>query len=278
MLKKTLTEPLLHFIVISILFFVAYEVLNPRDADNQVIVVSEGRVAQINKSFITRWNRTPLPTELESAIQGYAINEMYLREARALTLDVGDKVINRRLRQKIEFLLADTAANNEPTDEELKKFHQENPENYRSSTRYSFKQVLISIDRTEEGLSQSLQQQNQRIQQGMAPEGDNSLLPSEVTLADHEQLVGNFGETFANELERLELNKWQGPIKSAFGFHFVFLQDRTIATIKSFDSVQKSVLQDWQYENSQSYKKQYEQQLLERYKVTVQRPGPLKAQ
>lgn len=278
MLKKILTEPLLHFIVISILFFVTYEALNPREADNQVIVVSEGRAAQINKSFITRWNRAPLPTELENAIQGFAINEMYLREARALTLDVDDKVINRRLRQKMEFLLTDTAANNEPTDEELKKFYQENAENYSSPLQYSLKQVLISIDRTEEGISQSLQQQNQRIQQGMAPEGDNSLLPSEVALADHDQLARNFGETFANELESLELNQWQGPIKSAFGLHFVFLHARKTSTIKPYDSVKKSVLQDWQYENNKSYKKQYEQQLLERYKITVQKPEPLKAQ
>ena len=278
MLKKILTEPLLHFIVISMLFFVAYEALNPQEPDNQVIVVSEGRAAQINKSFITRWNRAPLPTELENAIQGFAINEMYLREARALTLDVDDKVINRRLRQKMEFLLADTAANNEPTDEELKKFYQENSENYSSPLQYSLKQVLLSIDRAEEGLRQSLQQQNQRIQQGMAPEGDSSLLPSEVTLANHDQLARNFGETFANELESLELNQWQGPIKSAFGLHFVFLQARKTAMIKPFDSVKKSVLQDWQYENNKSYQKQYEQQLLERYKVTVQMPEPLKAQ
>jgi len=278
MLKKILTEPLLHFIVISMLFFVAYEALNPQEPDNQVIVVSEGRAAQINKSFINRWNRAPLPTELENAIQGFAINEMYLREARALTLDVDDKVINRRLRQKMEFLLADTSANNEPTDEELKKFYQNNAENYSSPLQYSLKQVLLSIDRTEEGLRQSLQQQNQRIQQGMAPEGDSSLLPSEVTLANHDQLARNFGETFANELESLELNQWQGPIKSAFGLHFVFLQARKTAMIKPFDSVKKSVLQDWQYENNKSYQKQYEQQLLERYKVTVQMPEPLKAQ
>ncbi len=278
MFKKILTEPLLHFIVISILFFVAYDVLNPQEANEKVIVVSEGRVAQINNSFISSWNRSPLADELDNAIQAFATNEMYLSEARALTLDVDDNVVDRRLRQKMQFLLEEMAANNEPTDEELTSFYQDNSANYSSPPQYSFKQVLISTDRTKEELSQLLLQQNKRVQQGLTPEGDNSLLKREVILASQKQIARDFGEILANELESLKLNQWQGPIESVFGLHFVFLQTKKAATIKPFDSVKKSVLHDWQYKNNKSYQEQYEQKLLKRYKVIVKMPESLKAQ
>jgi parvulin-like peptidyl-prolyl isomerase len=82
---------------------------------------------------------------------------------------------------------------------------------------------------------------------------------------------------FSNELENLTLNRWQGPIESGFGLHFVLLQAKTATTMKSFESVRASVLQDWQYENNKAYQAQYEQQLLERYEVTVQMPESRKA-
>ena len=276
MLRKIFTEPLLHFIVISILFFIAYDVLNSEASDDQVILVSEGRVAQISNSFMTRWNRAPLPAELERAIHGFAVEEMYLREARALNLDVGDKVINRRLRQKMNFLLEDMTSGNEPADEELERFFKENTQDYRSSPQYGFRQVFVSSDRGDEELRQLLLLQKQRIQQGLAPEGDRSLLPSEVSLESKEQLARKFGETFVSGLEGLELKQWLGPLKSEFGLHFVFLQTKQAANIKPFESVKKSVLNDWQYQNKQSYQEQYEQRLLERYNISVQMPESTK--
>ena len=276
MFKTIITEPLLHFIVISILFFVGYKVLNPEDSDDQVIVVSEGRVTQINNSFMTRWNRAPLPAELDTAIRGFAVDEMYQREARALSLDVGDKVISQRLRKKMTYLLEDLASGNEPTDEKLKIFYKDNSADYRSSSQYGFKQVFVSLDRDEEALSQLLLLQKQRIERGLDPEGDGSLLPGEVALSAKEQLARRFGELFVSGLEDLELSQWEGPIKSDFGVHFVFLDAKKPEHIKPFDSVKKSVLHDWQYQNNKLYQEQYENRLLERYSIKVQMPKSAK--
>ena len=273
MLKKILTEPLLHFIVISILFFVGYDVLNPVEPDEQIITVSEGRVAQINNSFLARWKRTALPEELDTAIQGFAIDEMYQREARALSLDIGDKVIAQRLRKKMTYLLEDLASGNEATDEVLNKFYQDNSSKYLSSAQYGFKQVFIAPDRSEAELNDLLAVQNKRITQGLAPEGDGSLLPSQVDALSKEQLARKFGESFPTALETLEVGQWQGPVKSNFGLHFIFLNSKTPEMIKPFEVVKRSVLHDWQYNNNKEYKEQYEQRLLERYTINVQMPN-----
>jgi len=272
MLKKIISEPLLHFLVISLLFFVVYNRLNPAQADKQTIHVSEGRVAQIKNSFVTQWKREPFPKELDNAIYSFAVNEMYLLEAKALSLDVGDKVINRRLRQKMTYLLDDLASNNEPSANQLKQFYLDNADNYRSPSQYGFTQIYISSDRSDGELQSILALQKQRIQQGLTPKGDSSLLPGEVSLETEIQLDRKFGENFSTKLEAIEINQWSGPIKSAFGLHFILLKTRKLAELKAFERVQKSVLEDWQYQNVKAYQKQYEQGLLDIYQVDVQNP------
>jgi hypothetical protein len=271
MLKKIIREPLLHFLIIAVLFFAVYALMNPSTSDTQTIVVSEGRIAQIKNSFAAQWKREPFPKELEDAIYSFAINEMYILEAKALGLNQGDKVINRRLRQKMAFLLNDLAANKEPSEGELIAFYHDNSAKYRSTAKYGFKQIVISTDRAPSEIQSLLALQQQRIQQGLNPEGDSSLLPSEVKLANKPQLSGTFGEAFAVALSTIKLNQWSEPIQSAFGFHFVFLTVREIATIKSFDVVRNSVLDDWQYQYGKEYQQQYEQTLLKRYQIDVKK-------
>lgn len=269
MLKKIISEPLLHFIGISILFFAAYNIINPEKADPQIITVSEGRIAQIKNTFIEQWKREPIKQELENAIKGFAIDEMYILEAKASNLDVGDQVINRRLRQKMTFLLEDLASSQEPSEDELKTFYNDNHDKYRLPAQYSFSQVFFSADRSENERQALLAKQQQRIQQGLNPEGDSSMLPSHVLLQTTTQLARTFGSSFSSGLETLELNQWSAPIKSGFGWHLVFLKEKKIANLKPFEAVKTSVLADWQYQNKNSYQKEYEQKLLERYQIKV---------
>ena len=203
---------------------------------------------------------------------------MYVQEARASNLDVGDQVINRRLHQKMTFILEGFASSKEPTDNELKELYNDNLEKYRLPPQYSFTQVFISADRNKEKLQKLIAQQQQRILQGLNPEGDGSMLPNQVSLETSVQLARKFGESFSSELETIDLNQWSAPIKSAFGWHFVFLKEKKPANIKPFETVKKSVLSDWQYQKTQSYQKQYEQRLLERYQIDVEKPSAIKVE
>ena len=115
MFQKLLREPLLHFIVIALLFFVAYKYMNPEDSSENIITISDGRIALFKNSFIRQWNREPLPHELDNVIQSYILNEAYIREARSLGLDQGDTSANLRLRQKMDYMLEDLASVKQPT-------------------------------------------------------------------------------------------------------------------------------------------------------------------
>lgn len=267
MLKKIITEPLIHFLFIAIVFFIIFDRLNSDTTTENIIKVSEARIEQIRQSFLTRWNREPQPKELENAAQHFAINEMYLREARALSLDIGDKVIDRRLRQKMDFLIEDLVTTKEPTAKELQSYYQQNIANYRTIPIYSLQQIHISIDRTPEQLKKKIDQQLELISQGLPPQSEITLLPAHINQKYSVQIDRLFGDGFSEKLNDYPLSKWSGPIISTVGQHFVFIEQKQLATDKPFESVKQSVLKDWQYQNLQEAKASFEQKLQRRYTI-----------
>ncbi|PKH88683.1 peptidyl-prolyl cis-trans isomerase [Colwellia sp. Bg11-28] len=267
MLKKLITEPLVHFLVIAILLFIIFEQLNAQDDNPNTITISQGRIEQIKQNFLTRWNRAPLAKELENATLHYAVNEMYIREARALNMDRGDKVIDRRLRQKIEFLIEDLVTTKEPNNTELMQFYQQHIENYQTQPLLSFQQVHLSIDGNHDELQQKIVLQQLSIKQGKTPQGDLKLLPYQVTNKDSVQIDRLFGKSFSKQLIHAPLSSWSGPIESSHGVHFVLIEQRSPAVNKAFESIKSTVLADWQYKNLQSAKASFEERLLKSYTI-----------
>lgn len=271
MFKRILTEPLLHFIVLAVLFFVAYDFLNPQLAsEEKVISVSEGRIDQLRSGFQKVWRRDPAPAELDNLIRSHVLDEIYTRKAMALGLVENDLVVRRRLRQKMEFMLQDMSALEEVDDLQLKAFYQKNVEQYRKDGRYSFSQVYLKRDRSESDLQRLIAHQQQVIDRGDEPEGDFSLLPGELSQNSLYQVERQFGEGFTQALDKAPLNAWSDPIESGLGIHFVRVTERTEGELPAFAQIRTKVLEDWRYERTKSFKAQYEQELLAEYQVDIE--------
>jgi len=59
-------------------------------------------------------------------------------------MDKDDTVIRRRLRQKMEFVSDDVAAQTEPTDAALNVYLQAHPDAFRVAPQVSFSQVYLT--------------------------------------------------------------------------------------------------------------------------------------
>ena len=70
--------------------------------------------------------------------------ELLAREAREMRLDENDTIVRRRLAQKLEFLLRDTAQLQEPTEDDLRRLYESQPEDYSTPQRVSFTHVYFS--------------------------------------------------------------------------------------------------------------------------------------
>ena len=117
-MKNLMREPLLHFLLLGALIFVAFKFISRRDTSEPgKILITQGRIESLATTFNRTWRRPPSGSELEGLIRDYVREEVFAREAVALGLDKDDTIIRRRLRQKLEFVSEDVTAQAEPTDE-----------------------------------------------------------------------------------------------------------------------------------------------------------------
>ena len=224
-----LREPLLHFLVLGAALFGLFSLVGNDDKAPAKIIVSAPRVANLADGFARTWRRPPTEQELQVLIEDYIRDEIFYREGRALGLDRDDVVIRRRVRQKMEFLAEDAGAA-EPSDEQLAAYLASNPERFRTEDRLTFHQVFLSVTRRGKVLDGDARQIAETLARAplevdTATIGDPFLLGEEFREMSQSDVARTFGEGFARQLSAVEGGRWQGPIPSSFGVHFVFIED-----------------------------------------------------
>ena len=91
--------------------FGLYGLVGKKDAEAPAkIVISAERVANLADRFARTWRRPPTRQELHGLVEDEIRDEVFYREGRAAGLDRDDFLIRRRVRQKMEFLAEDMAA------------------------------------------------------------------------------------------------------------------------------------------------------------------------
>ena len=65
--------------------------------------------------------------------------------------------------------------------------------------------------------------------------GDPFLLGEEFRAMSQSDVARTFGEGFARQLSAVEPGRWQGPIPSSFGVHFVFVNERAKGGLPPLD-------------------------------------------
>jgi len=246
-----LREPLLHFLALGALIFLASAALGgAAPPTTQTILVTEGRVAQLVEAFQRTWQRLPSEAELAGLVQDFVREEIYYREAVLQGLDRDDTVVRRRMRQKLEFLATLQAEAADPTEQELRNFYAAEAQRFREPPEVAFLQVFIDTERRgaaaeAEALRvlaelRALADPRQALQLG-----DPTLLPAELRLAPLDQVGRSFGTSFALALEQLPLDGWQGPVVSAYGLHLVLLLERHDGRLPPFEEVAGAVAYQW---------------------------------
>jgi hypothetical protein len=234
-----------------------------------------GQVENIAATFAKTWQRPPTPEELAGLVRSHVREEVYYREAMALGLDKDDTVIRRRLRQKMEFIADDIAAQAKPTDAELAAYLEAHADAFRVEPRLSFRQVYLNPAKRVENLArdatQLLAQLNQAGAQSDASQlGDALILDHQFSAVSVSEIGHLFGEQFAARLPELTPGQWQGPIESGYGVHLVWVSERTEGRLPALADVRDAVRRDWENARRLEANDRFYQELLERYTVTIE--------
>ena len=272
MKNKLLREPLLHFFVLGLLLFVLYSSLSDqsgRGADE--IVVDEARVAGLVAAFEATWRRQPTDEELQGAIDAYIREEILYREGVAAGFDLNDPVIRRRVAQKMSFI-ADGMVPETPDEAAMQEWLSDNRDDYQIPSRFTFSQVYIDPQRHLEDLQAVLQKTRADLDSGTDPKllGDSTLLLSELASVSSVEVARNFGSEFAAALEQTETGGWQGPVRSGYGLHFVYIDEYEPAREATLYEVRDAVARDLLSEQSRQINEAFYEALRERYVVRIE--------
>lgn len=263
-MRRWFSEPLVHFLVLGGLLFGAHGWNNRGVGDEpRVVRVTAAEVNWLAEVWTRQWQRQPSEQELRGLVGDYLKEELLAREAKEIGLDQNDTIVRRRLAQKMEFLVQDTARLAEPGEGELRRLYDAETTRYRTPPRISFTQIFF---KTEAGARTGLAQV---ALHGPAQLGDHTLLDRDYATLDEQTLSTLFGGQFARQIFALEPDRWLGPVPSAYGFHLVRVNGRESPLVRPFGEVRTQVLEDWHRAQQARADEQFFAGLLKKYEVVV---------
>jgi len=275
---QLLREPLLQFLFLGGLIYLAYAYVTPETEDDrsQSLIVNAAKVQWMQESWQKRWNRLPTKKELDGLIEQYVKESILYNEAVKMGLDKDDTLIRRQLAKKVEFLAKDLVVYIPPNDEELQSYFKAHKDNYKGERLYSFTQIFFDPDKrgnaTLEDAKKSKEQlvQSNSILQDTSKFGDVFMTDSYFEANTPLDIRKNFGSGFMQTVIALEPGKWQGPILSGFGVHLVYLKEIISPAEPEFEKVKDDVLQDWTQFKQEQINQEFYRKLKDNYVIIVE--------
>lgn len=259
-----LKEPLLHFLLAGSLLFAAYAWIN-RGVVNEprVVRITAAEVNWLRESWARQQLRAPSEQELHGLVTGYLKEALLAREAKEMGLDEDDTIVRRRLAQKMEFLLQDTARLAEPSEDALRQFYDARRAQYQTPARISFTQIYFKTEAAARRALGALKTRN------AVDQGDPSTLERDYDRADEQSVASVLGPEFAGRIFPLSPGQWHGPLASGYGFHLVWVDAQHGAQTRPFEQVRAQVLEEWHRSQQEKASEQFFAGLLKKYDVVM---------
>ncbi|MEM9457891.1 MAG: peptidylprolyl isomerase [Myxococcota bacterium] len=271
-------EPLLHFVAIGAMIFGVDRALGGTVEvnDPQTLHVTADMVEVLAARHVEKTGRSPDAATRRALVNELVRGEVLQRQARALGLDYGDLVVQRRLAQKMEFLLESQAKLEPPTDAQLLQWRDTHPERYRKSDRLRFEHRVFSTQRrgpTAEADAKIALAQIAEDPDSAATLGDPSAHGSNLSL-DPVAIDRRFGPGFAERLQQLPPKDWHGPISSRRGVHLVRVIERIPGELASLDELRERLREDLLRDRRERAREAAIEALMEGYQIELD-PGVL---
>jgi hypothetical protein len=275
-IKTWLREPLVHFLAIGALIFLAFHLWGGGGPNSNRIVITPGQIDSMAARFTRTWQRSPTDHELKGMIDDYVRGEIAAREARALGLDRDDTIIQRRLRQKLEFLAEDAFNAQPPTEVELQAWLDQHPDEFRIEPEIGFFQVYLNPDKRGNSIQEDAKKILEQLREAGTlvdnkTVGDPLMLPNEMDSTRLSAVSRIFGQQFADEIFQREPGRWTGPVSSGYGLHLVNVTDRKEGRMPDLAEIRPLVEREFLAQRRKRELAAMYERFLERYHVTMQK-------
>jgi len=202
-LPRWLREPLLHFVVLGAVLFVADDFIASRADDPHTIVVDAAVDAEAIAVFEKARDRAPNEDELYALRRVWLDNEVLYREGLAMGLDRGDKSIRERVIFKALSVVDAGIKLPQYDDAVLREWFERNRAKYDEPARYDFQEAVpVAGARSESELLSFANDLNSGT-----PREEASLRV--FTGRPQENLVQSYGAEFVDALKGSPVGEWR---------------------------------------------------------------------
>jgi len=222
--------------------------------------------------------RLPTQEELQGMIEQQVREEVMYREALAMGLDKNDSVVRRRLAQKVEFISADLAALEKPTETELTDYLIAHSKQFELPARIDFVQVYINPDKHAENIQNYAKRLLNELTQSASNSdlttfGDSLMLEQQHQQVSEHDVSRLLGKDFANQLFTLPVGGWQGPVISGYGYHLVRVDNKIAAQLPELQAIREKVQSEWFAKQRRTMDEAFYKGLRQRYEIVIENPS-----
>ncbi len=170
------------------------------------------------------------------------------REAIRLGLHEGDLVVRRILVDSARRLIRSVVLMQQPPPDAVERYYRENAALYTRPPRVRLAQVAVNGFKwpDSEGRARQLLERIESGNLDLAAAlalGDETPLPTHLPLQPAKSLESQFGQDFAAAVMALPPGRWAGPVRSLYGHHLVYVEERKEAELQPLEAVRRQVEQ-----------------------------------
>lgn len=254
LIGKCLREPLVHFLSVGFLLFIASQI-HRSYTDPFRIIVTPQREAQLARRYALQFGTKPDAATSAQLVENDVEEEILFRRGVALGLDRDDEIVRRRIVQKMRFLLQDLEAPPEPRDSELQAYYRAHADRYVTPPRVTFSHIYFSVAAgVPQGRARALRDLQELSANDVRAAGRGDPFPDlyHFSAYDPDQVLRLFGRNeFSDAVFRAPLQRWVGPFRSSYGWHLLRVDSREEAIPQSLSAVRGRVRTDYLLDEQQ---------------------------
>jgi len=263
--KSLLNSPILHFILLGTVAFVAYTQLKPPDRETITVTTQTiDALVQQRESII---QNPTTPEERQSLIEGHIEDEVLLREAYKRDIDKNDYRVRKRILTIMRSSLSEVVP--EPSVQQLRKYYEDNRGRYMTSSSRSFEHVYFSFNSTK--LPKDAKAFIRQLETGfdLSKLGEYTLMGNQLTEVGFQRTAASFGKPFAEAIFEMPLNRWHGPVESFKGIHYVRVTAAHEPRLPPFEKMESYLRTDYLLTKGRESQVRKIKALMKKYEIVV---------
>ncbi len=260
-----LKEPLLHFVILGGVLFLADHLIYVQRGDPLTILIGKDVNADERAMFRNSRGRDPDERESAAMYRVYIDNEVLYREGLAMELDKGDPTIRERVIFKALSMIEANLKLPNIDEKGLKSWFEEHRGKYDEPTRFSFDEAVLAKDNSEAAVRTFVTALNSGTP-GDAQAGLRVFKGRPLA-----NLTDSYGADFPKQLEASPNGEWRA-LQTKSGWRAMRLNEITPAKPAVFENVRNAVFADWKDATASDLRTAAVRAMGKKYKV-VYEPG-----